>query len=94
MNCILTRLGPKSFFLSARWRGRNATIERELNPKTLTSGLDDYPRASHPSDDERHIDLRCWMALASKLMADIGSLIGKSAVSVIHHFSLLCQEQI
>ena len=22
--------------------------------------------------DERHLDLRCWMALASKLMADIG----------------------
>jgi len=72
---------------SYRWRGRNATTVKELNPKTLTSGLDDYPRASHPTDDERHVDLRCWMAVASGVMKDLALFLNESSArlySAVH----------
>uniref|UniRef100_A0ABM5GL04 Mannosyl-oligosaccharide glucosidase n=1 Tax=Pogona vitticeps TaxID=103695 RepID=A0ABM5GL04_9SAUR len=72
-----TQAGPEPY--TFRWRGRDREAERFLNPKTLTSGLDDYPRASHPSPDERHLDLRCWMAVASAVMANVASRVKKPA---------------
>ncbi|XWS22745.1 hypothetical protein CRYUN_Cryun29cG0062800 [Craigia yunnanensis] len=59
------------------WHGRDNSTTHELNPKALSSGLDDYPRASHPTEDERHLDLRCWMLLAADCMDSIAELIDK-----------------
>ena len=82
-----TQSGPLPF--TYRWRGRVNTPQ-ELNPKTLTSGLDDYPRASHANDQERHLDLRCWMALASNVMAQVAEIVNNGEANAYRtHYEML-----
>jgi mannosyl-oligosaccharide glucosidase len=54
-----------------RWRGRTVN-------HTLTSGLDDYPRAAQPSVDEQHVDLLCWMAMLAKSLDMVSQTLGKT----------------
>ena len=89
----MTQAGKLPF--SYRWRGRVSDSRTELNPKTLTSGLDDYPRASHPNEQERHLDLRCWMAWASKVMADLTEITGiQSSKPYKTHYEVLRDNKI
>ena len=76
-----------------RWRGRETNF-KELNPKTLTSGLDDFPRSSHPTDDERHIDLRCWIAFAAGVMSQMAKIIGKSGEKYQQTYEYLSDNEI
>lgn len=77
-----------------RWRGRNGITNLELNPKTLTSGLDDYPRASHPTVDERHVDLMCWITLGAKVLAEIAMLLSRPSDKYAHTYKYLSNNQL
>lgn len=58
--------------LSFRWRGRDIN-DRRLNAMTLSSGLDDYPRATTPSPSERHVDLHSWLAFFTRLLSRLAA---------------------
>lgn len=64
--------GPKPG--TFRWHDRNATTNLELNPGTLSSGFDDYPRATHPTNQEYHLDLRCWLAMSASVLVQLAHM--------------------
>ncbi|VDM31206.1 unnamed protein product [Hydatigera taeniaeformis] len=79
-----------------RWRGRPTDNPFQLNPLTLASGLDDYPRASHPTTSERHLDLRCWMAAFARTLSRLaehfqGNSSNSSSFGVEEYRSLEAQ---
>jgi mannosyl-oligosaccharide glucosidase len=70
------------------WRGR-ASADDRLNAMTLASGLDDYPRATVPSPDERHLDLYSWLAAAARILAEAtAALPGKGTRPSAHYAAL------
>jgi mannosyl-oligosaccharide glucosidase len=55
-----------------RWKGRSEEDQRKkLLMNTLSSGLDDYPRAMFLSSTEQHVDLYVWMMKAYHILAEI-----------------------
>ena len=60
---------PTSKSEAYRWRGRTET-------HVLTSGLDDYPRATPPHSGELHLDLMSWMGFFARTMGDISEYLG------------------
>ncbi|POM79012.1 Mannosyl-oligosaccharide glucosidase [Phytophthora palmivora] len=73
---LKTQHGPHD--ASFRWRGRHPN-DGKLISNTLSSGLDDYPRASRPSENEMHVDLLTWMIRSSDVMAKLANFIGQDA---------------
>ena len=50
-----------------RWLGRSIN-DNKVIPNTLSSGLDDYPRSSYPTDSESHLDLQSWLTKSSEII--------------------------
>lgn len=78
---LRTQAGPAEH--TYRWRGRDAGDGR-LNAMTLASGLDDYPRACIVSAAEKHLDLLCWVAFCSRLLARIATALGHAEAAAAY----------
>jgi mannosyl-oligosaccharide glucosidase len=63
-----------------RWRGRTPQ-------HTLTSGLDDYPRAIPPHPGELHIDAISWVGLMAGAMGQFAGFIGSASANDIVGFA-------
>jgi mannosyl-oligosaccharide glucosidase len=59
---------------SFRWRGRGDPGEK-LMATTFASGLDDYPRASEPGEEEYHVDLLCWVVKGCQILSRLAAVV-------------------
>ncbi|KAI3327053.1 glycoside hydrolase family 63 protein [Xylariaceae sp. AK1471] len=55
-----------------RWKGRAPT-------HTLTSGLDDYPRAEPPHPGELHVDALAWVGAAAEALKHTAEYLGEDS---------------
>ena len=53
-----------------RWRGRTPQL-------TLTSGLDDFPRAQPPHPEELHVDALCWVGSMAAALIKMSTFLGE-----------------
>ena len=63
-----TKLHTSSKQIAFRWRGRT-------DQHTLTSGLDDYPRASPPHPGELHVDLISWIGFYASTLKEVANFL-------------------
>lgn len=82
---FVTQRGPNRVPGSFRWRGRSAS-DGKLLSNTLASGLDDYPRAAFPNEDEYHVDLLCWIIKFTSIMAKIDVFLKHDDTFYQKHF--------
>lgn len=75
---------PGSYY----WRGRDTDRDQSQrqNPRTLSSGLDDYPRSLFATTRERHVDLACWIAKGAEILAGLSALVKDAASSAKYTF--------
>eukprot|EP00624_Nannochloropsis_granulata_P000963 evm.model.NODE_14286_length_23795_cov_21.451103.4 len=75
---------------SFRWRGRGDPSEK-LMATTFASGLDDYPRASEPGPEERHVDLLCWVIKGCQILSRLA--LAQSATKLSDGSSVVLKGQ-
>lgn len=61
-------------------------MDKELNFKILIFGLDDYLCVLYFLDDERYVDLCCWMLFVVGLMVDIVEVVSEKFDVVFYRF--------
>lgn len=81
---------PHTFY----WRSRDNKTETKFIPLTSSSGFDDYPRASHPTSDERHVDLRCWITMSYGVLSDIAKRIQDKGQNYEATYKLLMNNEL